>query len=70
MAKLIEKRESQTIYSIDLTEEELHVILIVCGSTSYEFYNEKSFKFGYHAVSKDEYSNLHEVLWRMVNDNR
>lgn len=70
MAKLIEKKQSQTTYNIDLTEEELHVILTIYGSVHYDFYNEKSFKYGYSAVSKEEYSNLHGILFGMVNDNQ
>lgn len=68
MAKLIEKKVSETIYNIDLTEDDLHIILTVYGFTSYDYYKEKAVKYNYKVLSDDEFRNLHSVLWSIINN--
>lgn len=66
MAKLIEKKKSQTTYQIELHGDELNAILVVYGKTSYDFYKEKGILEGRSVLSKNEYYALYNSLRQMV----
>lgn len=62
MAELLEKKKSQTTYQIELTEDELQIILAVYGNAHYDYYIEKSYKYGYQVASREKYFNLYNNL--------
>jgi hypothetical protein len=62
LAKLIEKKKSQTTYQIELTEDELQAIVAVYGDAHYDYYNEQATKHNYQIMSVGRYLDLFNTL--------